>query len=331
MTEDRPRLDHLEGTQWHLAKRVLFRFAFCYLVLYYLPSVLNVIPGAQPLAGLYNRLWNRIIGWGLVYFFNIDTVQVFSYSSGSGDTLIAYLRECVTVISATTFAALWTILDHRRPHYISLHGWLRVFARYALSFALFTYAFAKIVPTQFHPLQSRQLAESYGQSSPMALLWNFMGFSTAYTIFSGCAELLPAVLLLFRRTALLGSITASAVMLNVVMLNFCYDVPVKLYSLNLLLLAMFLALPETHKLLRVFVLNRSTAPSNLHQPFFKQLWLRRAAIVLKIAILATFLFQSIHLAINLHRTRAHASSTPPPQSPLTSRGFHWIQEYPYNK
>ncbi|WP_353062060.1 hypothetical protein RBB77_12165 [Tunturibacter psychrotolerans] len=329
MTEDRTPVEHFEETQWHLAKRILFRLAFCYLVLYYLPSVLNVIPGAQSLASLYNFVWDRAISWGLVHFFDIDPTQAIPHYTGSGDTLLAYLRLCATAIAAAGVGTLWTILDRRRPHYISLHGWLRVFARYALAFALFGYAFAKIAPTQFSHLQSRQLAESYGQSSPMALLWNFMGFSTPYTVFSGCAELLPAILLLFRRTALLGSITAFAVMLNVVMLNFCYDVPVKLYSLNLLSLALFLTLPEAQKLLRVFVLNRSTAPSNLRQPFFKQLWLQRAAIVFKIAILAIFLFQSIHSAISLHQSLA--SRTQPPPSPLTSRGFHWIQEYPYNQ
>jgi hypothetical protein len=204
-----------------------------------------------------------------------------------------------------------------------------VLARYALSFALFTYAIAKIIPTQFPQLQFRQLAESYGQSSPMALLWNFMGFSTAYTIFSGCAELIPAILLLFRRTALMGSILASAVMLNVVMLNFCYDVPVKLYSLNLFLLAIFLALPESKKLFSIFVLNRSPAPSNLQQPSFQKRWVRRTAQVLKIAVLAIFLSQSTHSAFVFHRMLL--SRTPPPSYPLTSRGFHWIQEYPYNR
>jgi hypothetical protein len=117
-------------------------------------------------------------------------------------------------------------------------------------------------------------------------------------------------------------------MLNVVMLNFCYDVPVKLYSLNLLSLALFLTLPEAQKLLQIFVLNRSTAPSNLSQPIFKQLWVQRAAIAFKIVILAIFLFQSIHSAISLHQS---LNLRIPPPSPLTSRGFHWIQEYPYNQ
>jgi hypothetical protein len=326
-------LDHTplpEEAPWHLAKRILFRFAFCYIVLYYLPAVLGVIPGASLPLSWYNGLWNRTIGWLFVHLLDLDAASVRPHPTGSGDTVLAYVREGLTLILAIAGGTLWTFLDRRRPHYIHLHGWLRVLARYALSFALFTYAIMKIIPTQFSHLQPRQLTESYGQSSPMALLWNFMGFSTAYTIFSGCAELIPAVLLLFRRTALMGSIIASAVMLNVVMLNFCYDVPVKLYSLNLFLLAIFLALPESKKLFSIFILNRSAAPSNLHhQPSFEKRWVRHTALALKIAVLAVFLSQSIHSAIVFHRMLL--SRTPAPSYPLTSRGFHWIQEYPYNR
>jgi hypothetical protein len=39
--------------------------------------------------------------------------------------------------------------------------------------------------------------------------------------------------------------------------------------------------------------------------------------------------QSIHSAILYHRTLL--SRTPALNYPLTSRGFHWIQEYPYNR
>jgi multidrug transporter EmrE-like cation transporter len=329
MTEEHTAIDQPEKAPWHLGERILFRFAFCYIVLYYLPSVLRVLPGAGVPLGWYNSLWNRIAGWVGVYLFNLGAAQALPHPTGSGDTALNYLQQGIMLILAVAGGILWTILDRRTPHYTRLHGWLRVLARYALSFALFSYAIHKIIPTQFSHLQSRQLTESYGQSSPMALLWNFMGFSTAYTIFGGCAELLPAVLLLFRRTALLGSIVAAAVMLNIVMLNFCYDVPVKLYSLNLFLLAVFLALPESKKLLNIFVLNRSTAPSNLQQPSFKKRWVKRTALVLKIVVLAIFLSQSIHSAIVFRRTLS--SRTPPPNYPLTSRGFHWIQEYPYNR
>jgi hypothetical protein len=163
----------------------------------------------------------------------------------------------------------------------------------------------------------------------MGLLWKFMGYSTAYTFFGGCAELLPAVFLLFRRTALLGSLLAFAVMLKVVMLNFCYDVPVKLYSLNLLSLSMFLILPDTSRLFQIFVLNASAQPSNLREPVLSHNSVRRTARVLKFTVLAIFLVRTV--ASSVSRYRKVEAQTAPSAYPLTTRGFHWIQEEPYNR
>jgi hypothetical protein len=205
-----------------------------------------------------------------------------------------------------------------------------VLARYALAFALLSYAFSKVIPTQFIHLQNSQLAESYGRSSP---IWDCFGSSwdnsTAYTFFGGCAELLPAVFLLFRRTALLGSLLAFAVMLNVVMLNFCYDVPVKLYSLNLLLLSMFLILPDTSRLFHIFVLNASAQPSNLREPVLSHNSVRRTALVLKFTVLAIFFVRTV--ASSVSRYREVEARIAPSAYPLTTRGFHWIQEEPYNR
>ncbi len=57
----------------------------------------------------------------------------------------------------------------------------------------------------------------------MGVLWWMMGSSPAYTIFSGSIETLGGALLLFRRTATLGAIVSAGAMLNVWMLNMCYD------------------------------------------------------------------------------------------------------------
>lgn len=50
---------------------------------------------------------------------------------------------------------------------------------------------------------------------------------------------------------------AFAYLINVVVLNFSYDVPVKLYSSHLLALALFLAAPEFRRLANVFLFNRT--------------------------------------------------------------------------
>lgn len=55
-----------------------------------------------------------------------------------------------------------------------------------------------MIPTQFPTPTADKLMQPYGESSPMGILWTFMGSSTAYTIFAGTAgEVLAAIPLLF--------------------------------------------------------------------------------------------------------------------------------------
>ena len=66
-------------------------------------------------------------------------------------------------------------------------------------------------------------------------------------------------MLFFRRTVLLGGMGAAGVM-NVVLLNYCYDVPVKLLSTHLFLMALFLLVPDAGRLWAVLVMNRAVEP-----------------------------------------------------------------------
>ena len=314
--------------QWRLARHILFHFEFCYIVLYFVPLLLVAIPGTGWLSSCYSWLGKLVDGLIFVHILKLDPLQASMHPGGSGDTALAYFEQALKLIFAVTGSILWTALDFNSPNHFRLEIWMRVLARYALAFALFSYAIVKIIPTQFPPLGVMQLTETYGASSPMRLLWNFMGFSSPYTIFAGCMELLPACLLIFRRTTLLGSLLGFAVLLNIVMLNFCYDVPVKLYSLNLLLLSIILILPDSRRLMTFFLMN-SPPPSNPSEPYFRTVLLRRTAILLKFVILAVFLSNTVSSAIA--RYRVLASQPAPPHYPLTSRGFNWVQENPYNK
>jgi hypothetical protein len=128
-----------------------------------------------------------------------------------------------------------------------------------------------VLYNQFSPPGSDRLAETYGASSPMGLLWTFMGSSRAYTAFSGYMETLGALLLLWRRTALLGALTSICVLFNVMVLNFCYDVPVKLFSFHLVLIGACIALPDARRLVQLFLgfggASASDAASTLAYPF----------------------------------------------------------------
>ena len=284
---------------WNLPKRIAFRFVCSYLMLYNLPmmghvNLLEAIPGVSWLSEKYIRVWHVIVPWVVIHLFKLSgPVTVYPAVNGSGDTTLDYVEDFCIVVVALLATVVWSLLDLKRSDYRRLHFYLRVYIRYALSFTLFGYGFAKVFPTQFIFPTFGRLVEPLGEFSPMGLLWNFMGYSTAYIIFSGLAEVSGATLLLFRRTATLGAMASAAVLLNVVMLNFCYDVPVKLYSLNLLLMAIFLMIPDLRRLANLLVLNRATQPANLAAPEFEFRWMKIGAIAFQVLFVGYFLYGTI--------------------------------------
>jgi len=169
--------------------------------------------------------------------------------SGSGDTLFHYVELLWVVTLATVSALAWTLLARRRSH-ARLAAVATVILRYYLATTLLGYGLAKVVPMQFPPPWLGRYDQAIGEMSPMGLLWTFMGHSRAYTLFAGLAECAGAVLLLWRRTYVIGAVVTAIVMTNVVALNFCYDVPVKLFSTELLVIAALIAWPQLHRLVR---------------------------------------------------------------------------------
>jgi hypothetical protein len=290
--------------RWSLAKRIVFRFVCSYLMLYNLPmmghvNLLDAIPGVPWLSARYIQAWHTIVPWVAIHLFQLSgPVTVYPDGNGSGDTTLDYVENLCLVATALLATLLWSLMDFKRPDYRRLHFYLRVYVRYALSFTLFGYGFAKVFPTQFIFPSFGRLVEPLGEFSPMGLLWNFMGYSTPYIIFSGLAEVTGATLLLFRRTTTLGAMASAAVLLNIVMLNFCYDVPVKLYSLNLLLMAIFLIAPDLPRMANLLVLNRPTAAVNLASPvvevrWIRPRWLKIGAIVFKVLFVGYFLYGTV--------------------------------------
>jgi hypothetical protein len=305
-----------KAPRWPLAQRVLFRFAFIYFVLYSMPeggriNILNVIPGAQFVAMPYTKLWHAICPWIAIHGFHLSGQPTTYFPTGSGDTTLAYIENLAYVLLALIGTLVWSALDRRRLEYRFLHAWLRLLVRYTLAFTLFGYGFAKIFPLQFPPPRLFRLIQPYGDFSPMGVLWNFMGASVPYQIFSGAAEALGGFLLLFRRTTTLGALVSFAVMANVVALNFCYDVPVKLYSSNLLLMAAFLAAGDAPRLLNIFLLNRPTGPVNLELPRFQRRWLHLATIAFWILFAGIELFSQVQGGWSRYRETYLTPKRPP--------------------
>lgn len=284
---------------WSLLKRIAFRFAFAYLVLYNFPFPFNVMSWFETQTSGYDALWQRVVRPVGTAVFGADTSVL---PNGSGDTTFNYVQVFCFAVLALIATLIWSLLDRKREHYARLDAWLRVYIRFSLAAAMLLYGAVKVIPGQFSPPGLGKLIMTFGEQSPMGLLWSFMGASAVYSAFTGMAEVTAAILLTMRRTALLGALVAAGVMTNVVMLNFCYDVPVKLYSSHLLLMALFLAAPHAKRLADFFLFNRAVAPAELPR-LFPESWTRIAVPVFRTAVVFWFATLTIYDSWDNYQTR----------------------------
>ncbi len=301
--------------EWSSAKRIGFRFLFCYFALYFFPLPSGL---AEPdwISGIFDKPWQMLSTWVARHVFHI---QLTTFTNGSGDTTYDYIRVLCMVVIALLAAAAWSLAAKRRE-YRTLHAWARLWLRYALAASMFTYGIVKVIKLQFADPNHFRLTETYGDSSPMGLLWTFMGFSAGYTFFAGAGELLSSLLLFFRRTATLGALVATAVLANVVTLNFCYDVPVKLGSSHLLILALFLVAPDLRRIADLLILNRPAAPADL-EPEGRKPWMVKAGWALKAVVIAILLGPATVGAVGAYRQRQAA------KAPVLPDGFYLVDRF----
>lgn len=94
---------------------------------------------------------------------------------------------------------------------------------------------------------------SHDEPDGTSVVWAFYGYSPAYGRFTGLYELLPALLLLSRRTVTLGALGLFAVSLNITVMDFAYGYPmVKYFCLAYTLLCVFLIFQDRERLLSAF-------------------------------------------------------------------------------
>jgi hypothetical protein len=248
-------------------RRLWVRFALVYWVLFYYPFPLDIVPGTDNWTAAIDKPLDLLAVFVGRHLLGLHTVPISSAGGDAamaGDRLSAYLRLLCTTALAALIAWAWAALDRRRVREDAIARGLRLYLRYALAGLALSYGIAKLIPPlQFALPGPTRLSETYGESSPFALLWTFMGTSPFYAHFAGVAEVVGAVLLFFRRSVYAGALLLMPVLANVVLLNFCYDVPVKLLSLHMLVSAAVLLRPAAGKLLRALVPPRDGASGRM--------------------------------------------------------------------
>jgi len=123
-------------------------------------------------------------------------------------------------------------------------------ARYLLGLVMIFYSITKILQTQFVVVPFLQWQQPLESLSGKTIAWAFLGHSPWFEILLGFLELIPGILLLFRRTILLGAILLLPVTLNVFLINHALNLwdDTKVISLILLILNIIVLMFEWRRI-----------------------------------------------------------------------------------
>ncbi|NSL87122.1 hypothetical protein ECE50_009790 [Chitinophaga sp. Mgbs1] len=255
-----------------IIKTFIFRFLAVYFFIFAVQTMFT--PGGL----LPDYFWDKpvtLAGKLLIdrdYFISESTLRY-------GDTPYNYLLVFCLLVIAFTATLIWQIADRRRKNDDRPAFLFMELLRYGLASCMFTYGIIKVMGTQFGATSFSGLDQRFGEKSPMEVLWTFMGYSYAYTAFTGILEILSGALLLFRRTKIAGALLSIGLTANIAMMNLSYDIPVKILSIHLFLISWFILIPDSRRLLNFFFLNQPVSPSP-PLPLFIDTWPRMIRITM---------------------------------------------------
>jgi hypothetical protein len=280
---------HPDPPRWTSGTRLAFRFAFCYFMLYALCSGIFTVWETIPWAGSDIENWLawpflHAAQWMSLRIFHLHGIGTTLGDSDSADTVLSWIAVGVMLAVAVVATLVWTTLDRRRKAYPTLFGWFRFTLRLTLGVAMLSYGLDKVFLDQMLPPSLAVLNEPLGNTSPMMLLWTMMGLNPGYQMICGAAEVVAGLLILCRRTALLGAIVTAFVVSNVVLYDYFFDVPVKIYATHLLLMALVVIVPDLRSLFSYFWLHQPAPPTDGWVPPATRRGSRIAILVVETAV-----------------------------------------------
>ncbi len=315
------------NTQWNFTQKMLFRFFFVYFMISIAPwTWISNLPFEW--VQYVNKPWQWIEDQ-VVQFANKNIFRVYKELvpiNGSGDTSWAWTHLWFFSLFSFLVAMVWTVSDRNKTSYPKWNYLLVTIVRYNLAMVAFGYGIIKLFALQMWFPSLSQLATPLGEYLPMRFSWMFIGYSTPYQVFSGVAEVLVGLLLFNRKTATAGALVGLAVFTNVMAMNLCYDIPVKLFSTHLVVMCLFLVVQEHRRITAFFLLNREAAASTIYQLSIQKKWQRITRYVLKGLFVVLVIILPLYNAYDQYQSAKTTSD----QKPFRS-GIYDVADFVVNK
>ena len=110
-----------------------------------------------------------------------------------------------------------------------------------------------------YPPVPSELFQAPAMLAPQRLVWVFMAASPLYQVFTGAVETIGGVLLMVRRTSLLGALIGTAAMLNVAVIDWSYDIFLDLRVTHLTAMGVVLIAGDRRRLASLLLDSRAVA------------------------------------------------------------------------
>ncbi len=200
--------------------------------------------------------------------------------------MFGYLYSCFHLYNFCAYRChnFDKIKDQKFMNWKKIHLYLYTFCRYFLATIIISYAFSKIFETQFVS-QPSIYDKPVGSLSGFQLTWYYFGYSYWYGLFIALTQILSSILLFFRKTTRIGIILYLTFMVNILLVDFAYDIEgAKGMALILTGMALFVFLSDYKLLLKYFI----TEPP-LYQNNDRPVWMNKIGKIKLIYIAVVFI------------------------------------------
>lgn len=230
---------------------------------------------------LTNFIFSKPIGFFQQLFFK-NALQNIDFSSDTiALNLLLFLLLLLSII-------VILLLDLLKINSHKLVGFARLVSCYYISFVLLKYGFDKVFKAQFYLPEPNILYTPFGNLSKDILYWSTIGTSYFYSFSMGIIEVFVAFLILFTRTRTLGLLFSIGIFINIVLLNFGFDISVKMFSLFLLCASLFAVFPKFKSLVNFLIFHKKEQLVVDEIPILKNHFM---SIWIKIIVVNSLLFQ----------------------------------------
>jgi len=267
-----------KSSTWSLIEIFIFRLVLIFFIILFIPYDLN----------LYHSLNGG--GFSFQNLFQIATYRTsfISESLYVGNHLEGYYNWLIALLLALVGAIVWGFLKKEQPikECNQLYYWLRVALRYRLALAIIFTGVVKLFPIQIPEPTLSDFHTPYGNF----LLWKMYYLTNAvssalYIPSLGILEIIGGLFLLNRRTVTIGAGLLIALLTNIVIVNYVYEIGEQVYSSFLLLIALVIILPDVPGLYNLLFLEKTTQYKEFSPIFSKLAYKLRS--VFQVAFLLT--------------------------------------------